>query len=92
LAEPTSEAWVEVVSAALARDRWRGWATITVALEDAVSLAAAFTTAASIARTTCQTPGRTTAHIDRVNPEISGERFSLAWAHLDQLAKGQFSG
>jgi hypothetical protein len=61
-------------------------------LEDAVSLAAASTTAASIARTTCQTPGRTPAHIDGVNPEISGEQFSLAWAHLDELAKRQLSG
>jgi hypothetical protein len=52
-AEATWAVSAEVAAVALARVKWRGWATITPALEDAVSLAGAFTMAASIARTTC---------------------------------------
>jgi hypothetical protein len=55
-------------------------------LDDADSLVAAFTTAALIARTTRQTPGRTPAHIDggqfRNFPASGFHLLGLIWTNL----------
>ena len=75
LAAVVLEVLPELASAALAQAKWRTAATSTLALEDAVSLATAFTTTASVARITRitrQPPGRILAPTEwQADPEVT---------------------
>ncbi len=65
------------------------WTTITLALDGAGSLAAAFTPTASIVRTIRHTLGRIRAPTERQAAlKIADARLSPPWrAHLEKLAK-----
>src|SRR6202171_2565453 len=94
LAEATSAASAEVASVALAEVAWavsaevtwRACTAITLAREDVISLVAAFTTTALIAKITRHIAGRTPAPIERrAGSAVADARLSLspAASHLN---------